>query len=603
MKRTIILVSFFLGALASLSAQNRSSLGIIPAPATMNIGTGSYNLSAKLGIQYAGFSNVDNFNKLLKEVPFIDINQNQGLRLILDNKNTVKEEAYSLTVSKEGITITSSSERGIFYGVQTLLQIVKSASTEIPFLEIKDYPRFAYRGLHLDVGRHMFPVSFIKEYIDMMAYYKLNTFHWHLTEDQGWRIEIKKYPKLTSIGGYRDQTLIGYLRDKPKQYDNERYGGFYTQDEVKEVVAYAASKYITVVPEIEMPGHALAALSAYPELACGKKPGPFKATYDWGVFDDVFCAGKEHTFKFLQNVLDEVLPLFPSTYIHIGGDECPKTMWKTCEFCQKRIKKEKLKDEHELQSYFIQRVEKYLNKKGRRIIGWDEILEGGLAPNATVMSWRGTKGGIAAAKLSHDVIMTPGAYLYFDKRESKSAEEPLTIGGHLPLSKVYAYNPVPEELTADEKKYIIGVQANMWTEYMKTPGKVNYLIYPRIFALSEISWTPLENKRWEDFSEKRVPLHLGNLDKNGVIYRVPEPIGAKDTTLLGESFNLQYKVPVEGASIYYTIDGRIPTDFDREYKDGIKIQVPKGEERTLKSVVITPSGRRSVVVSTILKNQ
>ncbi|MFD1630913.1 beta-N-acetylhexosaminidase [Pseudopedobacter beijingensis] len=602
MKKISVLIWLLLTSLTQLTAQNNTSLGIIPAPVKVIIGDGSYPLSSKIGVEFVGFNNTNSLAKFVGQLSFIDLQQRPGLKLILDKSLAIKEEGYLLSVKKDEISIRSTTERGVFYGLQSLLQIVNTNQSNIPFLEIEDYPRFAYRGMHLDVARHLFPVSFIKEYIDMLAYYKLNTFHWHLTEDQGWRIEIKKYPKLTTIGGFRDQTLIGYLRNNPKQYDNERYGGFYTQEEVKEVVAYAASKYITVVPEIEMPGHALAALSAYPELACGKNPTSFKAAYEWGVFDDVFCAGKEQTFKFLQDVLDEVLPLFPSEYIHIGGDECPKTKWKTCEFCQKRIQKEKLKDEHELQSYFIQRMEKYLNKKGRQIIGWDEILEGGLAPNATVMSWRGTKGGIAAAKLSHKVIMTPGPYLYFDKQESQSSEEPLTIGGHVPLSKVYAYNPVPDELTDDEKKYIIGVQANVWTEYLKTPEKVRYMVYPRIFALSEIAWTPLENKNWEEFSENRVATHLGNLDKKGAVYRVPEPIGAKDTTLLGENFELKYKIPVKGAAIYYTINGRIPYDFDSKYRDVIRVHVPKGEERILKSVVITSSGRRSVVMTTILKN-
>lgn len=603
MRRLIILVTFIIGAVKGLNAQEKPFPGIIPAPAKMNIGTGSYTIPAKIGVQYTGVANADNFNKLLKELPFIDVNQKRGLNLKVSGDMSAKEEGYHLVVSKDGITITSTTERGIFYGIQTLIQIIESSPAEIPFMEITDQPRFVYRGLHLDVGRHMFPVSFIKEYIDMMARYKLNTFHWHLTEDQGWRIEIKKYPKLTSVGGYRDQTLIGYLRNNPKQYDNERYGGFYTQEEVKAVVAYAASKYITVVPEIEMPGHALAALSAYPQFACGKNPGPFKAAYEWGVFDDVFCAGKDETFKFLQDVLDEVLPLFPSKYIHIGGDECPKTKWKTCEFCQKRIKKEKLKDEHGLQSYFIQRIEKYLNKKGRQIIGWDEILEGGLAPNAVVMSWRGTKGGIAAAKLSHNVIMTPGPYLYLDKQESNSPEEPLTIGGYVPLYKTYTYNPVPDELTTEEQKFIIGVQANVWTEYIKNPQRVMYSVYPRVLALSEIAWTALENKNWTNFSEQRAPQHLGKLDRSGAVYRVPTPIGAKDTTMAGENFDLTYKVPVQGASIYYTLDGRIPYDFNRKYAGSIKVHVPKGEDRTLKTVVITPSGRRSVVVTTILTNK
>ncbi len=606
MKNVLLSACFLLFITLTGKTQEKPSLGIIPAPVKLEVLNGSYNVPKNLGVKFTGFStsttNLENFtNRIFSKT----LTKENGLIISLDKTLQIKKEGYHLSINKEGVSIKASSEIGAFYGLQTLAQLWfynGATSQTLPFVEIEDYPRFSYRGLHLDVGRHMFPVSFIKEYIDMLAYYKLNTFHWHLTEDQGWRIEIKKYPKLMEIGGFRDQTLIGYLRDKPQQYDNTKYGGYYTQEEVKEVVAYATSRYITVIPEIEMPGHALAALSAYPEFACGNNPGPFKAAQKWGVFDDVFCAGKEKTFKFLEDVLDEVLPLFPSPYIHIGGDESPKTKWKTCEYCQKRIKKEKLKDEHELQSYFIQRIEKYLNKKGRNIIGWDEILEGGLAPNATVMSWRGTKGGIAAAKQSHNVIMTPGPYLYFDKRESKSDEEPLTIGGNHPLSKVYSYNPVPSELTKDEEKYIIGVQANVWTEYIKTPAKVQYMVYPRVFALSEIAWTPLDNKNWTDFSENRVSQHLGKLDAEKNVFRVPEPIGAKDTTMTGQDFTFVYKVPVKGAKIYYTINGKSPFDVDYLFDKEIKITVPAGEERTLKSVVITPSGRRSVIVTTLLKN-
>ena len=404
------------------------------------------------------------------------------------------------------------------------------------------------------------------------------------------------------MGGWRNQTIIGPLRKTPQVFDGTPYGGFYTQDEVKEVVAYAASRYVNVIPEIEMPGHSVAALSAYPELACGDNPGPFTAAQKWGVFEDVYCAGKENTFRFLQNVLDEVLPLFPSEYIHIGGDESPKAKWKTCEHCQKRIKKENLKDEHELQSYFIQRIEKYLNKKGRKIIGWDEILEGGLAPNATVMSWRGTKGGIAAAQQNHNVIMTPGSHLYLDHQESKSKEEPLNIGSYLPLQKVYSYNPTPSELTPEQQKFIMGVQANVWTEYMKTPEKVWYMVLPRIYAVSEIAWTDLSRKNWTSFSENAVPTHLGRLEKQGKRFRVPEPLGAKDTTLTGKDFTFNFKSPVKGAKIYYTIDGYVPYDFDNLYTKPFSITVPEGEERTLKSVVITESGKRSVVVTTVLKN-
>ena len=408
--------------------------------------------------------------------------------------------AYTLIVKNNGIFIGGDNETGSFYGVQTLLQLLpveKSSRLKTPYVTIKDYPRFQYRGLHLDVGRHFFPVEYIKRYIDYIALHKMNYFHWHLTEDQGWRIEIKKYPKLTSVGGYRDGTIIGHFPGKGN--DNKRHGGFYTQEQVKEVVAYAAKRYVTIIPEIEMPGHSSAALEAYPHLGC--TGGPYKVQQTWGVFKDVYCAGNDSVFSFLQDVLDEVIPLFPARYVHIGGDECPKDSWKVCPKCQKRIKDLKLKDEHELQSYFVQRMEKYINSKGKILIGWDEILEGGLAPNAVVMSWRGEKGGIEAAKQNHDVIMTPTTYVYFDYAQKKN-EDSLVIGGFLPLDKVYNYEPLPEELSASEASHILGAQANVWTEYMETPQKIEYMIFPRLSALSEVLWTQKEKKDWKDFQKR-----------------------------------------------------------------------------------------------------
>ena len=585
---------------------------IIPAPLSIQIADGQYDFSGATKVTFKGFkknpSPLMAFAERILSQYSSETTQkaqanDQGLVLELNKKFSKGEEAYTLTINGNGVHILSGGEKGLFYGLQTLVQAFSDGSKgALPFAVIEDEPRYSYRGLHLDVGRHMFPVAFIKTYIDLIASYKLNKFHWHLTEDQGWRIEIKKYPELTSVGGYRDQTLIGSNRAKHKIFDGVAYGGFYTQEEVKEVVAYAASKYITVIPEIEMPGHSLAALSAYPELACGDNPGPFKAAQQFGVFEDVYCAGKEDTYRFLEKVLDEVIALFPSEYIHIGGDESPKTKWKVCSHCQKKIKKEKLQDEHELQSYFISRMEKYLNKKGRQIIGWDEILEGGLAPNATVMSWRGTKGGIAAAKQNHKVVMTPSSHLYLDHAESRSKEEPLTIGHHLPLKKVYSYDPTSAELTADQQRYIIGVQGNVWTEYMPSPEMVLYMVLPRVLALSEIAWTSVGNKNWENFSEKRVPRHLGKVDDAGLNYRVPEPIGIQDTTFSANQFTLNLKSPVEGAKIYYTIDGNTPYNTSKLYQMPVKINIPLGQERTIKAVVITKSGKRSVVVTALIKN-
>jgi hexosaminidase len=430
--------------------------------------------------------------------------------------------AYTLEVNKNGIYIEGNDETGVFYGIQTLIQLFPTDNTKelkIPFVKITDRPRFAYRGLHLDVGRHFLPVSFIKRYIDYIALHKLNYFHWHLTEDQGWRIEIKKYPQLTSIGAWRNGTIIG--RYPGRGNDNTVHGGFYTQQQIKEIVDYAAKRYITIVPEIEMPGHSSAAIAAYPFLSCfpGEKTrirddmisratkerqaaGEIKFVQEtWGVFDDVFCAGNDSSFQFLQDIIDEIVQLFPGKYIHIGGDECPKTNWKRCSKCQERMKQEGLKNEHELQSYFIRRMEEYINKKGKSIIGWDEILEGGLAPNAIVMSWRGEQGGIEAARQKHQVIMTPANYVYFDYSQSKK-EDSITIGSFTPVAEVYSYEPQSRQLNAQQAAYIIGAQANVWTEYMSNPAKVEYMVFPRMAALSEILWTQKLNRNWSDFQQR-----------------------------------------------------------------------------------------------------
>ena len=435
------------------------------------------------------------------------------------------KDGYQLVVDEHSIRITGNTNTGAFYGVQSLIQLLpvtKSEALNIPAVTIADEPAFAYRGLHLDVGRHFMPVAFIKKYIDYIALHKLNFFHWHLTEDQGWRIEIKKYPQLTEVGGWRNGTIIGPYPGTGN--DGLRYGGFYTQDEVKEVVAYASKRHVEVIPEIELPGHASAAIASYPFLSCFPEQSTFvsantpwsgpregkQVQQTWGVFDDVFCAGKESTFEFLENVISEVMPLFPSKYFHVGGDESPKKHWEKCLNCQKRIKDLNIKGdkqhaaEHYLQSYFIQRMEKFLNQHGKSLIGWDEILEGGLAPNATVMSWRGEEGGIAAAKQKHYVIMTPGGYAYFDHQQQKQ-DDSVTISNNrwfLPIEKVYSWKPVPDALAANEKHFIMGPQANIWTEYMKNPAKVEYMLFPRVAALSEVGWTDFGQRDFTDFKER-----------------------------------------------------------------------------------------------------
>ena len=617
-------------------AQTDVNLGIIPVPVSIQRSNGVFQLDKTVVLisdEPKNAKTADLLNAFivtkggfaLRTAKILGVKE-KSIRLTSAGADQLPAEGYIISIKANEIKVVGS-EVGLFYAIQSLMQLMpekKQGQIILPAVEIKDYPRFKYRGMHLDVARHFFPVAFVKKYIDIMAQYKLNNFHWHLTDDQGWRIEIKKYPRLTSIGGSRNGTIIGNYPGTGGT-DQEVYKGYYTQEEIKEVVTYAASKYIQVVPEIEMPGHASAAIAAYPELSCfpdrdtfvnekapwsGSRKGK-QVQQTWGVFDDVFVPTNQ-TFKFLEDVLTEVIALFPSKYIHIGGDECPKEYWKQSDFCQQLIKENNLKDEHGLQSYFIQRMEKFVNSKGRSIIGWDEILEGGLAPNATVMSWRGEKGGIDAAKQHHDVIMTPGsAGLYFDHKASTSPDEPLTISGlgsgYSNFQKVYHYDPVPKELTADEKKYIIGVQANVWTEYMETPAKVEYMIFPKIFSLAEIAWSQVDRKDLKNFLEERVPVHLARLDQTNTNYWVPMANlrTVVDSTIDGVSatlFNIELKSLVKDAKIYYTLDGYRPSETATAYTGPLKINVPPGQTKILKTVVITPSGKRSVVSETNLSN-
>jgi len=490
------------------------------------------------------------------------------------------KEGYELIAHSDMIELRAEGEAGLFWAVQSLFQLLpeqiyakkKSDVKEwaVPGAYIKDEPRFKWRGMHLDVGRHMFPVEFIKKYIDYLAMHKLNTFHWHLTEDQGWRIEIKKYPKLTTIGAYRDSTIVGHANQSHK-YDGKRYGGFYTQDEVREIVKYAADRYITVVPEIEMPGHSVAALTAYPELSC--TGGPFHVRTTWGISDDIYCAGNDSVFSFLEDVLTEVMELFPSKVIHIGGDEAPKDRWEKCSKCQKRIKDEGLKNEHELQSYFITRIEKFLNSKGRHIIGWDEILEGGLAPNAAVMSWRGVKGGIAAARQNHDVVMTPTDFCYFDYYQDDPDKEPLAIGGLLTTEMVYDYEPIPRELDEEQAKHILGAQGNVWTEYIYTPEDVEYMTLPRMTALSEVVWTKKELKDYDDFSA-RLGKQFLRFEQIGSTYYMPGLRGVDKKNVFIDKKKVQLKGNFPGSKIYYTLDGTEPGVNSMLYNGPFEITKP-----------------------------
>ena len=558
-------------------------LPLIPKPQSSIIGKGSFNISNETLIYISGDgskNDADIFNEYLQQyygfrLKIMSSKQSKegAINLRKEEKNPeLKPDAYALKISPEKIEILGGAGAGAFYGLQSLIQLLPPAKVtvlSIPAIEIKDEPRFAWRGMHLDVSRHFFSVEFIKKYIDYLASYKLNTFHWHLTDDQGWRVEIKKYPKLQEISAFRNGTLIGHLGSVPERYDSIRYGAYYTQEQISDIVDYATNRHIQIVPEIEMPGHAMAALAAYPELAC--TDGPFETAKKWGVFKDVFCP-TEQTFEFFENVLKEVARMFPGKYIHVGGDECPKDRWKESEFCQSLMKEKGLKDEHELQSYFMGRIEKILASLNKKMIGWDEILDGGLASSATVMSWRGYKGGIVAAGAGHDVVMTPTSFCYFDFYQSKYPGEPLAIGGYLPLDRVYQFEPIPDVLNAEQSKHILGAQANLWTEYISTPDQVEYMAMPRMAALAEVLWSSPENINYDAFT-KRLVSHFKLLDFKKVnyskaIFDIQESVYPHSNNgALAIELSTSYKPGV----IRYTLSGDEPGVASPQYKDKIVV--------------------------------
>ena len=562
-----------------ISQEQQSSLPIIPFPKQCKQVPENFTLTSSTKIVASSLlakNEIDWFNEYLKAyygftLQLVDKSPKNGnyIQFTIPDWEAGYKENYHLTISENAISILAEgNSAGNFYALQTLIQLLpieKSNTLSIPCVQIQDAPRFEWRGMHLDVCRHFFSIVFIKKYIDMLAMYKMNTFHWHLTDDQGWRIEIKKYPKLTGVGAWRKGTMVGKYSDH--KYDSIPYGGFYTQDQIKEVVAYAAKRYVTIVPEIEMPGHAVAAIASYPYLSCtGKQIDVEKG---WGVFEDVFCT-KDSTFQFLQNVLDEVIPLFPGKYIHIGGDESPKTRWKICEQCQKKIKDEHLKDEHELQSYFIKRIEKYVNSKGKQVIGWDEILEGGLAPNAAVMSWQGIEGGIAAAKQKHKAVMTPGSHCYFDHYQASAIDEPLSIGGYTPIEKVYSYEPIPDELNVEEQHYILGAQANLWTEYILNEKHLEYMAMPRMAALAEVVWTPKEIKNETDFLT-RLQQHFLLVDKLNINYaKALYKVEYKVSPWANPDFiELELKANASLGDIHFTTNNSEPNVHSKIYKKSI----------------------------------
>ena len=515
------------------------------------------------------------------------------------------KEGYVLTTTPEGINLNGQTENGVFYGIQTLRKSIpaeaKEATILIPAGEIKDEPRFSYRGMHLDVGRHFFPKEFMKKYIDLLALHNMNTFHWHLTDDQGWRIEIKKYPKLTEIGSQRSRTVIGR---NTQEYDNTPYGGFFTQEEAKEIVKYAQERYITVIPEVDLPGHMLAALAAYPEMGC--TGGPYEVCPRWGIFEDVLCIGNDQTMQFLEDVMNEIIEIFPSKYVHIGGDEAPRTRWEKCQKCQARIKTEGLKAdknhtaEDRLQSYCMTRIEEFLNSKGRQIIGWDEILEGDVAPNATVMSWRGMEGGIKAAQLGHDVIMTPTSFCYFDYYQTADTkDEPLGIGGYVPIEKVYSLKPVPAVLTEEQSKHILGAQANLWTEYIHSSEHVEYMVLPRMAALAEVQWTQPEKKDFKDFT-KRLARLMKFYQRDGFNYaKHVFDLKVDFTPDVTKKAVVVTLSTIDDAPIYYTLDGTEPTTASLKYTEPVSIT----ETADFQAVVIRPEGKSKVVNKKISFNK
>lgn len=575
--------------LPSTAAGQTADFNIIPRPQQVNVSNDApFTLNAKTVISL-GTNSQDmkrNANMLASYIeqatgirPAISKSKNGTAIVLTIDKTIANAEGYKLDADAKQIRIAGASAAGVFYGIQTLrksLPLVngKASKVSIPAVHITDAPRFAYRGTHLDVSRHFVTADSVRQFIDMLALHNINRFHWHLTDDQGWRIEIKKYPLLTQIGSKRAQTVIGHNSGK---YDGKPYSGFYTQKQIRDIVKYAADRYITIVPEIDLPGHMQAALAAYPDMGC--TGGPYEVWQKWGVSDNVLCAGNDKTLTFIDNVLKEITQLFPSKYIHVGGDECPKTQWQKCPKCQARIKALNLeaKDGHSaeerLQSYIITHASNYLKSLGRNTIGWDEILEGGLAEGATVMSWRGESGGIAAAKQHHDVVMTPNSYLYFDYYQSlDKANEPLAIGGYLPLETVYSYEPMPKELTADEARHIIGVQANIWTEYMPTFKQMQYMALPRLAALSEVQWSQPALKDYNSFTNRLTEFtHL--YDRLGYNY-------AKhlyNVAIHVDSDNkwreiLIHMTTAGNAEIRYTLDGTEPTANSTLYTGAIVLQ-------------------------------
>ena len=586
----VIILSAVLGGCIQNTVEKRD-IDIIPKPVELIKGEGNFFLTNNTTLIYPDNEDVESvaefFEDWIEKPTGFDLesdddageNEKNAIIFKISDEERFGDEGYSLNVTERNITITAAKPAGLFYGIQTILQLlpveiynpekVENIAWNVPVVKIFDKPAFKWRGMHLDVSRHFFPKEFVKRYIDLIAMHKMNIFHWHLTDDNGWRIEIKKYPELTDICAWRVPRDKWRGVEPPKPGEEPTYGGYYTQDDIREIVKYAAERQIEIIPEIEMPGHTSEVFAAFPNLSCtGKKADVRPGSY-WPN-EDIFCGGNDSVFIFIENVLDEVAGLFPSKYIHIGGDEADKTNWKKCKKCQKRIKDENLKDEDELQSWFIKRIEKYITSKGKRMIGWDEILEGGLAPEATVMSWRGFNGGIESAEMGHEVIMCPTSYCYFDYYQADPEFEPLAIGGFLPLKKVYSFYPVPEELSKDKAHYILGGQGNIWTEFISTPEHAEYMSVPRMTALAEVLWTPKSELNWDDF-RKRLEIQFKRFDLMDVNYSKGSfRIDIQPSKQADGSFRVILETE-QLKPVHFTIDGTDPTPDSPVYKNPLKI--------------------------------
>lgn len=563
----------------------QQTVSIIPQPVSLQINKGYFIIDNSTTLKFNAADTdlklaANFFSTSIKNISGNSLLQNTATKKNIEFKiaktNTIGEEGYLLNVTPAAITIVANTKAGIIYAIQSLLQTLPAIRTnallKIPCMQLTDYPRFKYRGMHLDVSRHFFGPEFVKEYINLLASYKMNTFHWHLVDDQGWRIEIKKYPKLTSVGAWRvDQNdKVWSSRPQAKPGEEPTYGGYYTQEQIKDIIKFATERNVTIIPEIEMPGHVASAIAAYPALSCTQQPQLPLTGGDYSGISSGYCGGNDSVFTFLENVLTEVIALFPSKYIHIGGDELDKGPWKVCPKCQARIQALHLKDEDGLQSYFIHRIEKFVNSKNRKIIGWDEILEGGLAPDATVMSWRGEAGGIEAARMKHDVIMTPGDPLYFDQYQAGPEGEPMAIGGMNTLREVYNYEPIPKELNTADAEYVLGAQANLWAEYITTAEQVEYMVLPRMLALAEVLWSPKETRNWQSFNERLQP-QFKAFGQKGLRYSAGNfTVGIKPLAQNGKLF-VTLSSDIIGAAIHYTTDGTEPTINSTIYQKPFEI--------------------------------